>query len=123
MVADLFIAGAGVPGRDESWKDFASCRGLDVQMFYPDPGQVFPVKLRRLCEACPVRPDCLEYALTGREQGCWAGTSEKERRRMTRRRLCLRCGHTQVTGRAFYCEPCATESRKASQQAYARAHA
>jgi WhiB family redox-sensing transcriptional regulator len=40
---------------------------------------------RAVCEACPVRRDCLAYALSAPELvGIWAGTDERERRRMRR---------------------------------------
>jgi WhiB family redox-sensing transcriptional regulator len=36
---------------------------------------------KAVCAACPVRIDCLGYALeTGQDAGVWGGTSEKERR-------------------------------------------
>jgi len=42
---------------------------------------------QRVCVDCPVRAECLEYALFHHiEHGVWGGTSERERRRITRRR-------------------------------------
>ncbi|MGX5653675.1 WhiB family transcriptional regulator [Geodermatophilus nigrescens] len=38
------------------------------------------------CGGCPVRSECLEYALTSnRKYGIWGGLSERERRRLQRR--------------------------------------
>ena len=40
-----------------------------------------------MCEVCPVRVDCLEYALANRlDYGVWGGTSERERQRILRER-------------------------------------
>jgi hypothetical protein len=42
---------------------------------------------QKVCASCPVRVECLEYALTHRiEHGVWGGASERERRRILRRR-------------------------------------
>ena len=41
----------------------------------------------RLCAACPVRAQCLEYALAHRiDDGIWGGSSERERRRILQQR-------------------------------------
>jgi WhiB family redox-sensing transcriptional regulator len=39
---------------------------------------------RAVCEACPVRRPCLEYAITSSRvlEGIWAGTAEEERAQM-----------------------------------------
>ena len=40
-----------------------------------------------ICAQCSVQPECLEYALTYRiDHGVWGGASERERRRILRRR-------------------------------------
>ncbi len=42
---------------------------------------------RKVCADCPVKEPCLEYALTYRiDHGVWGGASERERRRILRRR-------------------------------------
>jgi WhiB family redox-sensing transcriptional regulator len=51
-------------------------------MFYPARGEDQEPAVA-VCRACPVRADCLEYALAGVEMfGVWGGTSERARRRM-----------------------------------------
>jgi WhiB family redox-sensing transcriptional regulator len=38
---------------------------------------------KAVCAMCPVRPECLTWALaTGQDAGVWGGTSEEERRVM-----------------------------------------
>lgn len=40
-----------------------------------------------LCAVCPVRAQCLEYALAHRiDDGVWGGASERERRRILQQR-------------------------------------
>ena len=69
-----------------SWRDKAACRGSDPDIFYPvnedDADEAIAI-----CMACPVREPCLEYALVARERyGVWGGTTEKDRRRIWRKR-------------------------------------
>lgn len=81
---------------DESWRLRAACRGMDPEIFYREkklPGQIGPHTYdvaRAICAACPVRPECLEYALDLPTSighfGFWAGTTDKERRRLRARR-------------------------------------
>jgi WhiB family redox-sensing transcriptional regulator len=38
-----------------------------------------------ICGICPVREDCLDHALETNERfGVWGGTTEKERRKLSR---------------------------------------
>ncbi|MFD4740570.1 WhiB family transcriptional regulator [Streptomyces virginiae] len=61
------------------------CAQTDPAEFFPDKGGSTAVA-KRICFTCPVRRDCLDYALTNGEQhGIWGGTSERERRRLTAR--------------------------------------
>lgn len=73
-----------------SWQDRAACRYEDPELFFPT-GHAGPAKLqvrkaKRVCTACPVRQQCLDYALdVGEGNGVWGGASEDERRTMKRR--------------------------------------
>lgn len=68
------------------WTDAAACLGLDPDLFFPERGEdVAPAKA--VCAGCPVREDCLDYALdNGERHGIWGGLSERERRRIRRDR-------------------------------------
>jgi WhiB family redox-sensing transcriptional regulator len=70
------------------WRDKGRCRGVDPEIFYPpedDEEAAAPAKA--ICEACPVREACLEHAIARREHlGVWGGLTERERRRLIRRR-------------------------------------
>jgi WhiB family redox-sensing transcriptional regulator len=70
---------------DISWRAQAACRGLETDIFFPATDEeAEPAKA--ICAACPVREECLEYALTTRqEDGVWGGLTETERRRLRRR--------------------------------------
>jgi WhiB family transcriptional regulator, redox-sensing transcriptional regulator len=68
------------------WTEQAACADADPDIFFPERGKpTAPAKA--ICAVCPVRVECLEYALDASEKfGVWGGTSEKERRRLRRDR-------------------------------------
>lgn len=69
----------------ESWVTRAACRGADPAIFFPGPDDDAAEALA-VCARCPVRQECLEYALEARERyGIWGGTTERQRRRLIRR--------------------------------------
>jgi WhiB family redox-sensing transcriptional regulator len=77
------------PRDDTTFMLHAKCRGMNPSVFFPTDGAGFETA-RRICLECPVRVECLEYALEHRiDQGAWGGTSERERRRILRRRRAL----------------------------------
>lgn len=75
------------PGDDESWRVEAACLGMDTAMFFPSTGESTHPDAVGACHRCPVRAECLEDALATHERyGIWGGASERERRRILRRR-------------------------------------
>jgi WhiB family transcriptional regulator, redox-sensing transcriptional regulator len=69
-----------------AWMFHARCRGISPAEFFPSDGTGVETA-QRVCASCPVRSECLEYALFNRiEHGVWGGASERERRRILRRR-------------------------------------
>lgn len=69
-----------------AWLDSALCAETDPEAFFPEKGQS-PVLAKRVCMACRVRPECLEWALDGRiTYGIYGGKSIRERRAILRRR-------------------------------------
>jgi len=71
---------------DNEWMAQGRCRDMDPAAFFPSDGIVVQ-SAQRICSECPVREPCLEYALGNRvDHGVWGGTSERERRRILRRR-------------------------------------
>jgi WhiB family transcriptional regulator, redox-sensing transcriptional regulator len=69
------------------WRERARCArpDIDPEWFFPTDGGS-PRKAQRICESCPVRKPCLAYAHATRSDGVWAGTTERERRAVRRRR-------------------------------------
>lgn len=63
-----------------------ACRGADECVFFPERG-ASTKEAKGMCAICPIKADCLEYALVAKEKfGIWGGTSERERRRLRRKR-------------------------------------
>ena len=70
----------------EDWMTQGNCRTSPPDVFFPSDGVGVEVA-RRICADCPVKEPCLEYALRNHiEHGVWGGASERERRRIARRR-------------------------------------
>lgn len=66
------------------WQQRARCRGLDPDQFFVR-GAARSRPVLRICERCPVRQQCLEYAVAnGVEFGIWGGTTERQRRALSR---------------------------------------
>ncbi len=76
------------------WQYRAACRGEDSSWFFApsyfekrSEKDAREAKAKRICAVCPVRLECLEYALRIREtHGIWGGLNEMERRAVLRQR-------------------------------------
>jgi len=66
------------------WADEARCLQAEPDTFFPEKGGSTR-EAKRICNDCPVKPECLDYALENDERfGIWGGLSERERRRLKR---------------------------------------
>ncbi len=66
----------------EEWMQHGACRGVATTLFFPERG-VDASEAKKVCATCPVKDECLDYALrTCQKIGIWGGTSEFERRAM-----------------------------------------
>jgi WhiB family redox-sensing transcriptional regulator len=69
-----------------TWTDQAACRGTDTEIFYP-ANQDEEAEALSICATCPVRAQCLDYAIFNRETyGIWGGMTPEQRRRIRRER-------------------------------------
>lgn len=72
--------------RTTGWMDLGLCRNHAPETFFPSDGSGVE-RARKICAKCEVKDLCLEYALVEEiEHGVWGGASERERRRMKKRR-------------------------------------
>ena len=72
---------------DHSWRSDAACRNTNPDLFFPVGSTGEAVEETQaaiaLCRRCPVREQCLEFAMvTNQRDGIWGGMSEEDRRRM-----------------------------------------
>ncbi|MBB1254629.1 WhiB family transcriptional regulator [Streptomyces sp. OF3] len=72
------------------WRHRAVCREEDPELFFPigntGPALMQIEEAKSVCRRCPVREQCLAWALdTNESTGVWGGLSEDERRRLKRR--------------------------------------
>ncbi len=71
---------------ETDWMAYGNCAHRPPSLFFPSDG-VGVEHARRICADCPVKDLCLEYALSHRiDHGVWGGCSERERRRILKRR-------------------------------------
>ena len=79
------------------WHDKSACNGADTELFYPPriPAvyQEFATKAKSFCNGpngrtpCPVREQCLEWAIaTDEDYGIFGGMSHRERNALVRKR-------------------------------------
>jgi len=81
-------AGALLPPIEDvvPWQAYALCAETDPEIFFPEKGASIH-DARKICRACGVRRECLEFALRHDERyGVWGGKSERERRVLRRAR-------------------------------------
>lgn len=76
---------------DYSWRHESLCADTDPELFFPigTTGQALLqiAKAKEVCTNCPVKSECLDFALeTNQDSGIWGGTSEEERRNIRRER-------------------------------------
>ncbi len=73
---------------DRSWQPVALCRGNHSHLFFPpstaerkDERERREARAKSICSVCPVKAQCVEYAMEIREPyGIWGGLTESERR-------------------------------------------
>lgn len=69
----------------------AACKGMPIEIFFPsdDDSEELHDKTtfaRDTCQGCPVQAECQAHALEHEEFGIWGGLTEKERKRINRKR-------------------------------------
>ena len=67
-----------------AWSQRALCSQVSPEAFFPEKGGSTR-EAKKLCLACDVRVECLDYAMThGERFGIWGGLSERERASLAR---------------------------------------
>jgi WhiB family redox-sensing transcriptional regulator len=64
------------------WRQHARCGGVDPEIHFPAHDADGTAAAKRICRKCPVKSECLAYALEHDEQhGVWGGMTPAERRK------------------------------------------
>jgi WhiB family redox-sensing transcriptional regulator len=71
------------------WRDGAACRNHDPELFFPEgtagPARRQADQAKQVCQSCPVRTPCLNFALRhALGFGIWGGATGEERFRIRR---------------------------------------
>lgn len=74
-----------------TWHQQAACLSADPELFFPNGLTGMHARqakqAKQICGSCPVREECLEFALASRQDfGVWGGLTEDERRSLRRSR-------------------------------------
>jgi WhiB family redox-sensing transcriptional regulator len=85
---DLYSRIDAPPFDEGEWRQFANCRGVSSDLFFPQQNNFSIHDIRAakaVCNECLVIQPCLSYALDNYEGvGIWGGTSGQERRILRR---------------------------------------
>jgi len=92
MSADLMLwgeRGGGLHvGPELAWQKRAACATApEPDRFFPGGGAPSNKPKKEFCARCPVREECLDWALAHEEQGIWGGLTERERTKLLASRL------------------------------------
>jgi len=69
-----------------AWMADALCAQTDPEAFFPPKGGTVS-HAKKVCATCPVRAECLAWALETDERfGYWGGKTERERRKLRQAR-------------------------------------
>ena len=80
MTGPIRLMGIGAAALE--WSADALCAQTDPEVFFPEVSED-PAAAVAVCRKCPVRQECLDYAIAAREQhGVWGGHTENELRRL-----------------------------------------
>lgn len=70
----------------DNWRAQAKCKDHNTNDFYLERGNRLTLQIKQLCKECPVREQCLEYAIKYHERfGIWGGMGHRSRIRYARK--------------------------------------
>jgi WhiB family redox-sensing transcriptional regulator len=77
-------------GPSTGWQQHGLCRAGDATVFFPPvhfehkpEREAREAKAKAICARCPVKVECLDWALVTREpHGVWGGCSESDRKQI-----------------------------------------
>lgn len=106
----MTITGALLP---PAWTEQAICAQVDPELFFPEKGGA-TTAAKQLCAGCPVRTDCLNYAVEHNIRfGIWGGLAERDRRHLKTTALPTKPAPTEnamPTTDTYICDQCDTST-------------
>lgn len=85
-----------------TWMDRAACKGQPRETFVPDVETDRGLAAATTyCRPCPVRQDCLMWAMLHRAEGYWGGTNTYQRKQLLRVRTRAKCPLCLATQLAY----------------------
>ena len=94
----------------ETWMTYGACAGVSTNIFFPETDELPSEDARILCARCPVREECLQWALAHNEDGYWGGTTKTQREAIMSGRHRVKCpycaGRDVITLRETICLAC-----------------
>jgi len=80
-----FLRDVTTPLADEPDWSLAACDGADTELFYREKDR-YLTDAKAVCQFCPIRLECLEFATATGQYGVWGGMSRAERLDALKRR-------------------------------------
>lgn len=69
-----------------NWKERGTCRQTDPELWFADSNRRVKARAATICSSCPVRRQCLAWALAfDEEYGIWGGLDASQLRSLRRR--------------------------------------
>lgn len=73
-----------------SWRSEGRCLDSKTHIFFPVTDKTdiaATVEARKICAGCPVRQECLDFAISTNQVGIWGGKTTTERAGIRRKML------------------------------------
>ena len=86
------------------WTD-AACKFTDTDSFYPEgAGESLATNkvLAKICNDCPIKSECANYAIHNEQHGFWGGLSPSDRAGIRRRKNIPEPVYDHFLGRDYY---------------------
>lgn len=98
------------------WMTQAACLDVDPELFFPVESKDTDSAVA-ICGTCPVRAECLAYAIDLGVEGVWGGLTQRQR---GKRYVCRGCSGPVGSYRYRHCDACRAQARAEQKNRSAR---
>jgi WhiB family redox-sensing transcriptional regulator len=119
---DDMLATLDVKPGELTWQQDGICQQTDPDAFFPEQGGSVEAA-KAICEGCPARKACLQWAIVHDEQfGIWGGLTRGERLRLRKSTgIAVKPRHLGPAPRSTNLDAVQTRKRRAAKRAAAAA--